>query len=129
MPYFIKDNLGGGAEVQAYLKAKYASKWGYDVYYLTSNPGGKPIEENVENIKVVRKLKMPFPVRNTWRIFKEILRIKPDIVYTRMNWPALLPIGIASKIVGAKTLWFATEAVGLGKFSNLKRFWNMLSST
>lgn len=123
MPYFIQDGRGGGAEVQAYLKAKYASKWGYDVYYLTSNPGGKPIEENVENVKVIRKLKMPFPIRNTWRIFEEILRIKPDIVYTRMNWPALLPIGLASKIVGAKTLWFATEAVGLDKFSNLKRFW------
>ena len=127
MPYFIKDNFGGGAEVQAYLKAKYAAIWGYDVYYLTSNPGGKPIEENVENIKVIRKLKMPFPIRNTWKIFKEILRIKPDIVYTRMNWPALLPIGLASKIVGAKTLWFATEDAQIERWFHTKIFFKNAS--
>jgi len=125
MPYFIKDNRGGGAEVQAYLKAKHlAQKGGLEVIYLTSNPGDKPQEEFVEGIRVLRKLRMPFPLRNTFTIFRETLRIKPCIVYTRMNWPAVLPIGLASKIIKAQTLWFATEARGLSPFYNLKKFFN-----
>jgi len=121
MPYFIKDNRGGGAEVQAYLKAKHlAQKEGLEVIYLTSNPGDKPQEEFVEGIRVLRKLRMPFPLRNTFTIFREILRIKPCIIYTRMNWPALLPIGIASKITGARTLWFATEDATLHPWFNLR---------
>jgi len=121
MPYFIKDNRGGGAEVQAYLKAKHlAQKEGLEVIYLTSNPGDKPQEETVEGIRVLRKLRMPFPLRNTFTIFREILRIKPCIVYTRMNWPAVLPIGLASKIIKARTLWFATEDAPLQPWFNFR---------
>ncbi len=123
MPYFIKDNTGGGAEVQAYIKAKHiAAKGDFEVMYLTSNPGNRPEEEIVEGIKVLRKLRMPFPLRNTLRIFREILRLRPCAVYTRMNWPALLPAGLASKITGSRSLWFATEARGLQPFYNTKNF-------
>ncbi len=123
MPYFIKDNRGGGAEVQAYLKAKHlAQKEDLEVIYLTSNPGDKPQEEIAEGIRVLRKLRMPFPLRNTFTIFREILRIKPCIVYTRMNWPAVLPIGLASRMIKARTIWFATEASGLDRLNNTKRF-------
>jgi hypothetical protein len=53
MPYFIKDNFGGGAEVQAYLTAKNLTNL-FDVYYLTSNPLKKEKFEVFENIKIFR---------------------------------------------------------------------------
>lgn len=120
MPYFIRDGRGGGAEVQAFIKARYLARAGHDVVYLTSNPGEVPEEEVVEGIRVIRKLRMPFPLRNTLTIFREILRLRPCIVYTRMNWAALLPVGIASKIVPARTLWFATEDATLQHWFNLR---------
>ncbi len=120
MPYFIRDGRGGGAEVQAYIKARYLASRGRDVIYLTSRPEGAPEEEVVEGIRVIRKLRMPFPLRNTLTIFREILRLRPCIVYTRMNWPALLPAGIASKIISARTVWFATEDATLHHWFNLR---------
>lgn len=127
MPYFIRDNYGGGAEVQAYLIAKSISKL-YDVYYITSNPLKKSKYEVFENIKVLRILKntsiyalLDFP-----KIIYYLFKLKPDIVYLRMNYPFLLPVGVVSKIIKSKTLWFSTEDITIDKLYHTKNFFKYL---
>ncbi len=123
MPYFIKDNFGGGAEVQAYLTAKNLSKT-FQVYYLTSNPLKKESFEIVDNINVFRVLKNTsiFAIFDFPKIIYYLFKLKPHFVYLRMNYPFLLPVGIFSKFIGAKTFWFATEDITIDYFYNVKVF-------
>jgi len=129
MPYFIKDNYGGGAEVQAYLTAKNISKF-FEVYYLTSNPLKKQKFEIIENIKVIRELRNTsiYAIFDFPKVIYYILKLKPDYIYLRMNYPFLLPVGIISKITKSKTLWFSTEDITIDYFYNLKNFFKYLKN-
>ncbi len=123
MPYFIKDNFGGGAEVQAYLTAKNLSKT-FQVYYLTSNPLKKESFEVIDDISVFRVLRNTsiFAIFDFPKIIYYLFKLKPHYVYLRMNYPFLLPVGIFSRFIGAKTFWFATEDITIDYFYNVKVF-------
>jgi glycosyltransferase involved in cell wall biosynthesis len=129
MPYFIKDNFGGGAEVQAYLTAKNLTNL-FDVYYLTSNPLKKEKFEVFENIKIFRVLRNTsiFAILDFPKVIYYILKIKPDIVYLRMNYPFLLPVGLISKILRIKTFWFSTEDITIDWFYHTKNFFKALKN-
>jgi len=123
MPYFIRDNFGGGAEVQAYLTAKNLTNL-FEVYYLTSNPLKKEKFEIFENIRIFRVLRNTsiFAILDFLKVIYYILKIKPDIIYLRMNYPFLLPVGLISKILRIKTFWFSTEDITIDWFYNMKNF-------
>ncbi|MEO0202284.1 MAG: glycosyltransferase family 4 protein [candidate division WOR-3 bacterium] len=127
MPYFIKDNFGGGAEVQAYLSAKNLSKF-FDVYYITSNPLNKQKFEICDNIKVFRILKNTsiYGILDFPKLIYYLFKIKPDFVYLRMNYPFLLPIGVFSKFIKSKTFWFSTEDITIDYFYHTKNFFQYL---
>lgn len=129
MPYFIKDNFGGGAEVQAYLTAKNLTNL-FKVYYLTSNPLKKEKFEIFENIRIFRILRNTsiFAILDFPKVIYYILKIKPDIIYLRMNYPFLLPVGLISKILRIKTFWFSTEDITIDWFYNTKNFFKALKN-
>ncbi|MCS7245939.1 MAG: glycosyltransferase family 4 protein [candidate division WOR-3 bacterium] len=127
MPYFIKDNYGGGAEVQAYLTAKSISKL-YEVYYITSNPLKKNNYEIFESMVIMRVLKNTsiYAIFDFPKIVYYLFKLKPDIVYLRVNYPFLLPVGIVSKIIKSKTIWFSTEDITIDRFYHTKNFFKYL---
>ncbi|MEO0143805.1 MAG: glycosyltransferase family 4 protein [candidate division WOR-3 bacterium] len=127
MPYFIKDDFGGGAEVQAYLTAKNLSKF-FDVYYITSNPLNKEKFEIIENIKVFRILKNTsiYAIFDFPKVIYYLFKIKPHFIYLRMNYPFLLPVGIFSKFINSRTLWFSTEDITIDYFFHIKSFFKYL---
>ena len=95
MPYYFPDGITGGAEKQAYLLAKELVKRGHEVHFLTSNPKGKPEEEEDEGIRVLRVLKRTgkFQFLDYPTVMSRLCAIQPDVVVSRIRF-YYLPISL-----------------------------------
>ncbi len=110
MPYYFPDGITGGAERQAYLLAKELAERGNEVYFITSNPMGKPKEETDSGIRVLRVLKrrgklqfLDYP-----GILRYLFDIAPDVAVSRIRF-YYLPISLYAVLKRKVSVAFVPE--------------------
>lgn len=110
MPLHILENVGGGAEVQAWLYARQMAKLGYEVSYICQSVQGKTGKEVVDGVTLFWVKKQPYFECLNAGVYKRILKqTKPQIVIQRMTSAITGVLGQFCKKNGSKFVWICTD--------------------
>lgn len=109
MPFHISQR-GGGAEVQAWLYAKELAKRNYDVYYVAKSQLKKfPTFNIIDNVKIFWiKETLHFEWLNSFKYYKTLNKIKPDIIVQRMTSFITGLLGLYTSRNKNKFIWICT---------------------
>lgn len=111
MPYFIKEDRGGGAEVQAWFLARELASRDFTVSYICQSVTGKAGQ--VENVEGVKLCYLPhaawFKWGNAVRLFRYLKKCKPDWVVQRMTSLDTGVVGLYCRMYKKKFAWICTD--------------------
>jgi len=122
MPYHILENIGGGAEVQAWLMAKELARRGLHVSYICQNRKKRARRIEIIDGVLVRWVRYArhFFWSNGLEYFRALMDINPDVIVQRMTSFITGVVGFYTKIMRKKFIWICTDNSSPQKWIFLK---------
>lgn len=127
MPYHISENVGGGAEVQAWLLAKELARRGNSVSYISKSVLGKAKQtESLDGVTIVWiKHTLRFPWLSSLDYYRALRAISPDIVIQRMT---SFETGVAAhycRLHHVPFVWICSDNANPFRWYFIKKQWGI----